>query len=274
MVTAIFFLFGVIFGSFVNALVWRLRKLETAKGKVSAKYSISRGRSMCVHCNHELASRDLVPIVSWVLLKGMCRYCKKPISVQYPLVELLTGILFAVSFAFWQYPTVDWPGVFALGIWLIALVLFVALAVYDIHWYELPDRLVFPLIGLSLLFAGLTAYATGDLSTLIQALFGGALIFSLFWVLFQVSRGEWIGGGDVKIAFALGVFAGGAMEAFLIIFIASLLGTVVALPGLIAKGAIKGVKVPFGPYLIAATIIVVLFGNTLITWYQNLFAVS
>jgi len=274
MVTAILFLFGVILGSFVNALVWRLRKRETAKGIVAPKYSISRGRSMCVHCKHELAPKDLIPVVSWLMLRGKCRYCKKPISAQYPVVEVITGVLFAVSYAFWQFPIDSIAGVGVLAVWLVSLVILIALAIYDIHWYELPDRLVFPLIGLALVFASLSAYAQRDITILAESLFGSVLIFSLFWVLFQVSKGEWIGGGDVKIAFALGAFAGGATQSLLVIFIASLLGTLLAIPSLLKTGAIKGVKIPFGPYLIAATILVVLFGNSVISWYQNLFTLS
>lgn len=274
MVTAILFLFGVIFGSFINALVWRLRKLETTKGKVGKKYSIAHGRSICVHCEHELAPKDLVPLFSWLALRGKCRYCQKPISAQYPIVELLTGILFAMSFAFWQFPLGSIASVAVLLIWLGSLVILIALAIYDIHWYELPDRLVFPMIGLGLVFAALSAYDQRDLTVLVGSLFGSALMFSLFWILFQMSKGEWIGGGDVKIAFALGAFAGGATESLLVIFIASLLGTLLAVPSLLKAGAIKGVKIPFGPYLITATILVVLFGNSVISWYQNLFALS
>ncbi len=274
MVSAILFLFGVIFGSFINALVWRLRKLETAQGKVGKKYSIARGRSICVHCEHELAAKDLVPLFSWLALRGKCRYCKKPISRQYPTVELVTGVLFAVSYAFWQFPIDSIAGVGVLAVWLVSLVILIALAIYDIHWYELPDRLVFPLIGLALVFASLSAYAQRDITILAESLFGSVLIFSVFWVLFQVSKGEWIGGGDVKIAFALGAFAGGATESLLVVFIASLLGTLLAVPSLLKAGAIKGVKIPFGPYLIAATILVVLFGNSVISWYQNLFTLS
>ena len=274
MTIAIAFLFGVIFGSFINALVWRLRKLETSKGKVSKKYSIAHGRSMCVECKHELAAHDLIPVISWLLLKGHCRYCHKPISVQYPIVELVTGVLFAVSFAFWPFSFDGFVGILLLGLWLVSLVVLIALAVYDIHWFELPDRLVFPLIALSGIFALSRAYLAGDASVAFGSFLGGAIIFSVFWALFQLSKGEWIGGGDVKIAFALGTFSGGSMEAFLIIFIASLLGTLITLPSLVAKGAIKGVKIPFGPYLIAATIIVVLFGNSIVTWYENLFTIS
>lgn len=268
----VLFLLGLVFGSFINALVWRLRKVETSKGQVNKKYSIVHGRSMCVHCKHELAAKDLIPVASWLLLRGKCRYCNKPISAQYPLVELITGVIFAVSYAFWQYPISNLMAGLLFGVWLIAVIILIALAVYDTHWYELPDRLVFPLIALSLLYAVTESIVVDDLAVAGHAVFGGAIVFALFWALFQVSNGEWIGGGDVKIAFALGVFAGGAMEAFLVIFIASLLGTLLALPGLIAKGNIKGVKIPFGPYLIAATIIVVLFGSSIIFWYQNLFA--
>src|SRR5690606_2157613 len=93
---------GLCVGSFVNALVWRLRMQESSgKKKSDRKMSISRGRSMCPHCRHELSAVDLVPVFSWLFLGGKCRYCRKPISKQYPLVELVTSILFIASYVFW-----------------------------------------------------------------------------------------------------------------------------------------------------------------------------
>ncbi|MEX2014368.1 MAG: prepilin peptidase, partial [Candidatus Saccharimonadales bacterium] len=108
-------LFGLSLGSFINALVWRLWQQENKKQKTKndRRYSILKGRSICPHCKHILQAKDLIPVLSWVLLRGKCRYCNKPISAQYPLVEAGTAALFILSYVFWpafqdlHFETVD-----------------------------------------------------------------------------------------------------------------------------------------------------------------------
>lgn len=267
---------GLIFGSFVNAFVWRLHEqaeLEGKKGKAAAKrrrdLSIAQGRSMCPHCGHTLAARDLVPVFSWLSLGGKCRYCRAPISWQYPLVELLTAGLFAWSYAAWPL-RLDGPGIFQLICWLVFLVAFMALAIYDFRWYLLPDRIVAPLMVLALVQVAVVAIWSQHFAAVWQPALGAVLISGLFWTLLQVSKGAWIGGGDVKLAVVLGLLAGTPLKAFLVIFVASLLGTVVSIP-LLARGK-AGLKlhIPFGPYLLAATVLVVLYGSAMIDWYQKL----
>src|SRR5260221_566501 len=98
-------LLGLTFGSFINALVWRLHKQneDSAKEQKVPNLSIATGRSMCPNCYHELAAKDLIPVLSWLSLGGKCRYCRQPISWQYPLVELLTAGLFTVSYIYWPW---------------------------------------------------------------------------------------------------------------------------------------------------------------------------
>jgi prepilin signal peptidase PulO-like enzyme (type II secretory pathway) len=267
---------GVIFGSFVNALVWRMHEQEELvgkKGKAAQErrqaLSISRGRSMCTHCGHELAAKDLVPVLSWLSLGGRCRYCHAAISVQYPLVEIVTGALFALSYVWWPLP-LHGVGLFQFILWLVFVVGFVALAVYDIRWFLLPDRIVLPLALLAALQVIVVALWTGDWAKLYEPLLALAIIFGLFWGLFQLSKGRWIGGGDVKLAVCLGLLAATPACAFLVIFGASLLGTLASAP-LLAHGK-QGLRrhIPFGPYLLAATFIVVLWGGSIVHWYQNL----
>jgi len=269
---------GVIFGSFVNALVWRLheqerrgRKAKSSKGDgLSANdLSIMRGRSMCPNCHHALLANDLVPVLSWLALRGKCRYCGRPISWQYPAVELLTGALFALSYAAWPLG-LDGAGLFQFVLWLVFVVGFVALTVYDIRWMLLPDRVVYPLSALAALQTVVVAVWRGDWAGLYMALLAAAIIFGLFWGLFQASKGRWIGGGDVKIAVVLGLLAGTPLHAFLVIFLASLFGTVGSLPALMRGRKGLAMHVPFGPYLLLATFVVVLWGDTLVAWYQNL----
>lgn len=275
-------LLGLACGSFVNALVWRLRQQEKVKRKSalrnsragrlkgqkpeSGRYSILRGRSMCPHCEHELAWYDLLPVVSWLLLRGKCRYCGKHISWQYPLVEIVTALLFV-----WSY--LAWPSLLLFSLWLVFLTGFIALTVYDLKWMELPNRIVYPLIGLAgfqvivLMVAGRGMW----LDELTDAFWGLLTIGGLFYALFQVSGGRWIGGGDVKLGFVIGLLVGGPLASVAVIFLASLLGTIVSLPLLVSKSVKANSRIPFGPFLMTATFLVYLYGERLTDLYWDLF---
>ena len=166
-------IFGLALGSFVNALVWRLHEqaqLNKPKGKSKTKkiltreqLSISKGHSMCPHCHNTLAPRDLVPVLSWLSLRGKCRYCHKPINWQYPAVEIATATLFIASYVFWpgEGAFADLSSGINFIAWLAILTGFVALFVYDLKWMLLPNRLVYPML---LLATALAIYniVTGD----------------------------------------------------------------------------------------------------------------
>jgi prepilin signal peptidase PulO-like enzyme (type II secretory pathway) len=276
MIIALLGVLGVIFGSFVNALVWRMHEqeaLEGKKGRAAAArrevLSISRGRSMCTHCGHVLAAKDLVPVLSWAWLRGRCRYCHAAIGWQYPAVELATGALFMLSYAAWPHG-LHGLGLFQLVIWLIFVVAFVALTVYDLRWMLLPDRIVYPLIALATLLTCVGALWTGEWADLYAPLLGAAIIGGLFWGLFQLSKGKWIGGGDVKLAPVLGMLAGTPVKAFMVIFLASLFGTIGSLPAMFRSKRALALRIPFGPYLLLATMVVVLYGERIADWYQRL----
>lgn len=267
-------LVGLCLGSFVNALVWRTHQQSTAKtNKKRREFSISRGRSMCPHCKHSLAARDLVPVLSWLELRGRCRYCNKSISWQYPVVELSMAVLYCVSYLYWPYEF-GWVGALQFIVWLGILVLLMALFVYDLHWMLLPNSLVYTLLGLVGLqtIIGL-ASGVPDVWFVLNLILGSIALGGVFWLLFQVSGGAWIGGGDVRLGFAIGLLAGSLINSVLLLFIASLLGTVVSLP-LILQGKKASHKVPFGPFLITATVIVYLFGASINSWYQGLLFVA
>jgi len=258
MVVLTIFLMGLILGSFDNALVWRLKN----------KKDWVKARSICPQCKHQLAAKDLVPVLSWLSLGGKCRYCAKKISAQYPLVELITAALFVTSYLLWpmQLNAVGWA---ALIVWLAGVVIMVALAVYDYKWMILPNIMVAWLYGGAIGFALLRAIQGNAPGQFVLAIVSGGVLFGLFWVLYQVSKGKWIGGGDVKLVFALGVFAGTPFLATAIIFLASLLGTIWALPLLLTKKYSSKTKIPFGPLLLFATFVVVLVGQSLVDFYKK-----
>ncbi len=263
---------GLCFGSFINALVWRVYKQSKANSKKKAgDYSISKGRSKCVDCGHALAAKDLLPVVSWLSLGGKCRYCNKPISWQYPLVELLTAALFVISYVWWPSPLESVVQISLFIAWLAALVGLIALVIYDLRWMLLPNRIVFPLGLLAIYSALLTVIDRGTVEALLGAVAAVLIGGGLFYVLFSVSKGKWIGGGDVKLGFVLGALIALPGQTALMLFIASVLGTLVSLPLIIAKKITPTTRVPFGPFLITATIIVKLFGASILAWYLQTF---
>lgn len=284
MVLAYVLVLGICLGSFVNALVWRLHEQDLLANKKKPSQadrqrlkdlSISKGRSMCPSCKHELSAMDLIPVLSWVGLRGKCRYCRTPISWQYPFVEIMTATAFILSYIMWPFELASGIAIAGFAVWLISMVLMVALGVYDFKWYLLPDKLVAPLTSLAVLYMILSVIGSATpLRALLLALGGGLLLFAIFYGLQFVSKGAWIGGGDVKIAFALGLFAGSPILTMLLLFIASVMGTLVALPAVIARGSKLNSQIPFGPYLLAATVIVVLYGAGIIDWYMSILLVN
>lgn len=259
MIVLLLVLLGLAFGSFVNALVWRLHK-----GK-----DWVRGRSECSRCHHPLAPKDLIPVLSWLALGGKCRYCRQPI-VDSPLVEIITPVLFVASYLFWPQPLAG-AGLFHFVFWLICLVGFMALAVYDLKWFLLPDVIVFPLLYLVIFqVAAGSILFEGSWQALGGPLIGAAVISGLFYAIYWFSKGAWIGFGDVKLGLVLGLLAGGAIPALLVLLVASLLGTLIALPLLFLGRAHRKSHLPFGPLLICGIIVVRLFGNSIIDGYMRL----
>jgi prepilin signal peptidase PulO-like enzyme (type II secretory pathway) len=254
--------FGLIFGSFINALVWRL---HAGRNWVSE-------RSECLQCHHQLAPKDLIPVLSWLYLRGKCRYCKKPIPDS-PIVELALPLLFVASYLLW--PTaLSGQGLFDFAFWLVFLVGFLALAVYDLKWFLLPDVIVFPLMCLALVqVAGDWLLFNHSWHTLSGPAVGAALMSGIFFGLYYFSKGKWIGFGDVKLGIVLGLLAGGALQSMLVLLTASLVGTIIALPLVLQGKAGRKSQLPFGPLLIIGMIVVQLFGASVIDWYMNLLTV-
>lgn len=250
-------LLGLCFGSFVNALVWRIHK----------KRNFVSERSECTHCHHVLAWNDLIPVVSWAMLRGKCRYCHKKIDDS-PIVEILTAVAFVVSYLAWPYGF-ETSGTVLFGMWLVALVLLVALAVYDMRWYLLPDAMVFPLIVVGMAI-GVTRFVSVEGSELGQALLnmvlGVGVISGLYFALYEYSSGKWVGFGDVKLGIFIGVILGwqGALFA---LFLANFIGLLYVLPLLLLKKVHTSSKIPFGPFLIVASFVTFLWGQQLIEWY-------
>ncbi len=248
--------FGLIFGSAINAMVWRLY----------VGRSWVRGRSECSECGHALHAKDLVPVVSWLLLGGKCRYCRKPIT-DHPVVELVTALVFGVSaYVLAPVGVVAWVG---LGFWLVMAVMLIVLAVYDARWMILPDKVMLPLIGVAAVYVATMSLLRHSPQVAIGALAAALVAGGGFYLLVAVTKGRAMGGGDIKLAFAMGLMLGvqGTAVALLVAFnVAAVVGVVM----IATKVKGRRDQIPFGPYLVGGTMVAFLFGRELVGWYLRI----
>lgn len=261
---------GLALGSFINAFVWRLHEKHSNKQPSKQRQlSILHGRSMCVHCRHQLAAVDLIPVVSWLALRGKCRYCHAKISWQYPTVELLTAGLLGISYAVWPYSLTTLAGYALFLIWLAVLTLGIALAVYDLRWMILPNRLVYPFGVASLVFTILLSVIAGTTQPVISGLVGSLGLGGFFYLLHRLSKGQWIGGGDIRLGFMLGLLLGWQKTIFCLT-LAAYLGTFVIVILVVLRKYHRKMKLPFGPFLLLGAYAGMLWGQTVIDWYLRI----
>lgn len=251
------FILGTAVGSFTSVVMYRLHNNE--KG-------IIRGRSKCTTCNTKLKPLDLVPILSYLGLRGKCRYCNKEISYMYPLLELVTGGLFTLLF--FQFPFVDetlhFSGVPGALYALYAIYLFVLVFTFffDLHYMKVADEVLLPAILLGLI----ATLATPLTPHIWDALLGAAIPVAFFALQILVSKGKWIGLGDLRIGAFMGVILGWKLV-LVALFLAYLLGSVAGILLALKKGKLRGVKMPFAPLLVTGTFVAMFFGNDILGWY-------
>ena len=282
--------FGLMFGSFAGAQVWRLRwaqlkadkagggpydKQEYRRLKVLGEHKDKHDRSKCLTCGEQLRWYDLLPLVSWISTGGKCRYCKTSIGWFELLIELGVAALFVISFIAWPRELASPLEIMMFVVWLTALVVGTISFVYDLKWSLLPDRLTYILIVLGVVFASLhivSGHATITSVTLALAVIAGVYA-SLYYFSYWRNGVEntWVGFGDVKLNIALGLFLVQWQLAFLALFLANLIGTIIVMPLLIRKKVSRKAHIPFGPLLLSATVISVLYGQTIISWYLSFF---
>jgi leader peptidase (prepilin peptidase)/N-methyltransferase len=260
--------FGLLIGSFLNVVAYR----------VPAGLSVVRPASACPGCHNEIAPRDNVPLLSWILLRGACRHCGMRISIRYPLVEAGTAAAFgiaAVPFAAQLGGVADPRAAAAATVELVAYLylaaISVALAVIDIDVRRLPDRIVLPAYGVGLLLLGLVDALRGDLGAFGTAAAGAGAAALFYAVLWFVKPGG-MGLGDVKLAGVLGLFLGHLGLAQLVVGIAAgfLIGGVTGVALLASKRSTRSSAIPFGPYMLAGAWVGVLAGEPLAAGYLHL----
>ena len=279
-------LVGLCMGSFAGATTWRLRANELADDKKrgdeydEAEYGqlkklthikTSRDRSVCLHCSYRLRWYDLIPLVSWVLLRGKCRQCRHAIGYFEPLMELGVALFFVLSYAFWPGQLISALQITHFVIWLAAGVVLAILFAYDAKWFLLPDKINYSLIGLGLASSVIVAVTSNNLSAAIGNIAGSVAILSgMYYIIYLLSRGKWIGFGDIKLGLGLALLLADWQLAFIALFAANLIGCLIVIP-MMAVGKLKrDSHIQFGPLLIIGTVIAWLAGAVLLSWYSGM----
>ena len=262
---------GLMLGSFLNVVILRLpRRLEWQWKRDSLETlgepeiydppppGIVVERSHCPHCKHELSWYENIPVFSWLALRGKCRNCKSPISIQYPLVELLTMAL--VLCCVWKFGF-GWQGFGA----IVFTCFLVALSGIDLRTQLLPDQLTLPLMWRGLV-ASLDSLSMPAQPALVGAIIGYLSLWSVWWLFKQLTGKEGMGHGDFKLLAAMGAWFGlnGILPTILL---SSLVGAIIGSIWLYAKGRDRATPIPFGPYLAIAGWITFLWGDHLVGAY-------
>jgi leader peptidase (prepilin peptidase)/N-methyltransferase len=245
---------GLLIGSFLNVVVWRVPRGE----------SIVSPPSHCPKCDTPIAPRDNIPVLSWLLLRGRCRHCQNPISARYPLVEALTGALWA-GLAAWFGPVAQLPA------YLVFAGAGVALALIDLDVQRLPDVLTLPSYPVGLALLGLASGVHHNAWSFERALIGMAALFAFYFtVAFIAPRG--MGFGDVKLSGVIGLHLAwlGWSELVVGAFAAFVVGAVAGIGIVLFAGGGRKTKVPFGPFMLVGALVGIFLGGPIGSAYNSL----
>lgn len=246
-ISIFFFLYGILFGSFFNVVGLRIPK----------KQSIVSPPSTCSNCKRRLTILDLVPVFSYIFLKGKCRSCGQKIHWIYPVMEVSTGILFSIAYLELGFSK-------ELIVALLFISMLVIITVSDLAYMLIPDNI--------LIFFGVLLILSRILSPLNpwwDSVVGAFIGFSILLLIAILSKGG-MGGGDIKLFFVIG-WVLGMIPTLLTLFVAAFIGMIAGFIQLKIKNADKKTPVPFGPSIAAAALIVYFYGEIILEWYTNLF---
>ena len=257
MMVVLAFVFGLCIGSFLNVVIWRLPHEQSLNG-----------RSHCPHCHHKLVWYDLLPLVSFVLQGRSCRYCKKLISFRYPLIEALVGFLFAG--AIYVFPPglfIDWV-IFVKALVIIAVC--VVVFVIDLEHYLILDKVVYTAASCVGVLLIIQSFLLGSFSPLISGILAAVGPFVVFWIIWYISTGSWMGYGDVKFVALMGLMLGwpGIIVA---LFLAFILGAIFGLTLILIGKKKLSSRLPFGTFLSLATVLSLFFSVQLWQGYWDIF---
>lgn len=249
---ALFFLVGAAIGSFLNVVVDRTTRKETILG-----------RSYCDYCRETLKTIDLIPILSFIVLSGKCRYCGKPISWQYPAVEVVTAVLFTLT----GFLVIANGDTFPNSLFYLFLIsISIIVAVVDFKYYLIPTTFVFCASLVALFFNFFTLPSDVFVDHVVAA-FGAGLFFAF---IVAVTRGKGMGVGDIFLGFLMGMVLGVGAVVFAI-FLAFTLGALVSLLLIFLKKKKFGQTMPFAPFLIAGFISSLFFAKPIVDWYLRVY---
>jgi leader peptidase (prepilin peptidase) / N-methyltransferase len=264
---------GLLVGSFLNVVIYRLPKMmerdwqgqcAELRGDAlpdSEPFSLARPRSRCPECGHLITALENIPVVSWLYLRGKCSACRKSISVRYPVIEVLTGLLTALAAAHFGFGWTATGGI--LLIWCL-----IALTFIDVDTQLLPDSITLPLLWTGLLFNVFGTFT--DLQSAVIGAMGGYLsLWSVYWCFKLVTGKEGMGYGDFKLLAALGAWLGWQILP-LTILLSSLVGAVIGIALIVLAKRGRNVPIPFGPYLATAGLLALFWGKELTQNYLRL----
>jgi leader peptidase (prepilin peptidase)/N-methyltransferase len=256
--------FGTLIGSFLNVVIWRLPR-DAGLG----------GRSHCPNCHQKLAPFELLPILSYISSRGRCRQCHKPISLRYPAIELITGLLFVLAWAHFQ-PAILHPAEWVMFIKaLVVISAAVVIFVIDFEHFLILDRVLLT-VGIKILVLNvaldLLLGHTMANSLLLSGLLGALAAGSIFWLIWFLSGGKWMGLGDVKLVILLG-FTFGFAQVGILLLLAFWLGLAVSVILLATRQGNMHSRLPFGTFLSVAAVIMIFCGQPLLQWYLRLIGV-
>lgn len=256
--TLSFFVLGLIVGSFLNVLVYRLKDAETLLG-----------RSFCRHCKHQIRWYDNVPLVSFVLLRGACRDCDGKISWQYPALELLTGILFVLVGYFFFFP----GDLFALveTLWLLGVIsCLLVIGAYDVRHMEVPLSMLIVSVLFTAIFLITHFFLVPEpffASRLWYGLMGGVAVGGFFFVLVWMSKETWMGWGDVWLGFACGLIVG-LPSVMPMLTLSFGLGALVGILAIVRKKKSLRSQIPFAPFLVVGVILTLFLPQAFPLFFQ------
>lgn len=253
-------LIGVAVGSFINVVVFRTKGGQPVTG-----------RSKCMKCLEPVATVDLVPVISYFNLRGRCRKCSAVIEWQYPAVELTMGILFGLFYIraitgfglpVWIEAS-EYLAVFLRDVMMASFLLIIF--IYDFRYSYILDRFSLPAIILALIFNVLLG------APVVSMLVGGLLLGAFFAIQFLVSKGKWIGGGDIRLGMLMG-FLLGVELGIVALFLSYVVGAIAGIFLILMKKRKLESQVPFGTFLTGATIVTMFFGMHILNWYLGYFS--
>ncbi len=262
------FVLGTAIGSFLSVVIHRMR--ENKKG-------IFLSRSVCPHCNTKLKARHLIPVFSFIFLKGKCAYCKKTISKSYVLIELITGLLFLLTFtkfnflvvqsasanAFFTNYSINWLVFEQFLIYAVLFSFLVAILFYDTLYQEIPDQFSLPAIAVAIV----NSIIIGTPGT-VDMVIGALAFFAFFGIQIIISRGTWIGGGDLRMGILIGALFG-IKFGLMALMLAYLIGAIVSVILIIIGKAGSKTKIAFAPFLISGILLTIFLGTEIYDFYLN-----